>query len=83
MVKAHVENVTVPNGKKKRIVSLPVITYQDLVQSPIGINREVTPLSNIKITFPLNETGDYVLYIQGKEDYIVINVINKNGNSKN
>lgn len=83
LVKAHVENVTVPNGKKKRIVSLPVITYQDLVQSPIGINREVTPLSNIKITFPLNETGDYVLYIQGKEDYIVINVINKNGNSKN
>ena len=79
LVKAHIENVQIFKGRKKRIVSCPIITYQDLVQSPIGIDREVTPLGNIRVSFIVGEVGDYVLYIQGKEDYIVIHVIGKNG----
>lgn len=75
LVKAHVENVTVPNEKKKREVPWPVITYQDLVQSHVAINREITPLGNVKVTFEVKEVGDYVLYIQGKNEYLVINVI--------
>ena len=79
LVKAHIENVQIFKGRKKRIVSCPIITYQDLVQSPIGIDREVTPLGNIRVSFIVGEVGDYVLYIQGKEDYIVIHVIGKKG----
>ena len=75
LVKAHVESVTIPDEKKKREVPYPVITYQDLVQSPLPFIRETTPLGNIKITFDVKEVGDYVLYIQGKDSYIVINVI--------
>lgn len=80
LVKAHVENVTVPNEKKKREIPWPVITYQDLVQSHVAINREITPLGNVKVTFEVKEVGDYVLYIQGKNEYIVINVIEKQNN---
>lgn len=74
LVKAHIENVTIPNEKKKREVPYPVITYQDLVQSHVEIKREITPLGNLKVSFLVNEVGDYVLYIQGKKGYIVINV---------
>lgn len=74
LVKAHVENVTIPNEKKKREVPYPVITYQDLVQSHVEIKREITPLGNLKVSFAVDEVGDYVLYIKGKEGYIVINV---------
>lgn len=77
LVKAHTENVTWQNGKKKGEMPWPVITYQDLVQSHIEILRESTPLGNVKISFVVDETGDYVLYIQGKENFIVINVIAK------
>lgn len=80
LVKAHIENVTVPNTKKKREIPWPVITYQDLVQSQVAINKEVTPLGNVKVTFEVKEVGDYVLYIQGKNEYIVINVIEKQNN---
>lgn len=74
LVKAHIENVTIPNEKKKREVPYPVITYQDLVQSHVEIKREITPLGNLKVSFLVNEVGDYVLYIQGEKGYIVINV---------
>ena len=80
LVKAHIENVTVPNEKKKREIPWPVITYQDLVQSHVAINREITPLGNVKVTFEVKEVGDYVLYIQGKNEYIVINVVEKKNN---
>lgn len=80
LVKAHVENVTVPDERKKREIPWPVITYQDLVQSHVAISRETTPLGNIKISFVVEEVGDYVLYIQGKNEYIVINVIEKQNN---
>lgn len=80
LVKAHVENVTVQDERKKREIPWPVITYQDLVQSHVAISRETTPLGNIKISFVVEELGDYVLYIQGKNEYIVINVIEKQNN---
>ena len=66
--------------KKKKEIPWPVITYQDLVQSHVAINREITPLGNVKVTFEVKEVGDYVLYIQGKNEYIVINVIEKQNN---
>lgn len=71
LAKAHYENI----GTEKKPNYWPVITYQDLVQSHVAIDKEITPLGNTKISFVLNEIGDYVLYIQGKEGYIVINVI--------
>ncbi len=80
LVKAHTENLTRQNGRKKEQIPWPVITYQDLVQSHVAINREITPLGNVKITFEVKEVGDYVLYIQGKNEYIVINVVEKKNN---
>lgn len=77
LVKAHTENIIRQNGRKKEQVSWPVITYQDLVQSHVAITKEITPLGNVKVTFDVKEVGDYVLYIQGRNDYIVINVIEK------
>lgn len=78
LVKAHVENVAFANGKRKWEIPCPVITYQDLVQSHVEIKKEATPLGNLKVSFVIKEVGDYVLYMQGKEEYIVINVIEKN-----
>lgn len=80
LVKAHTVNMTFANGKKKEQRPWPVITYQDLVQSHVAISRETTPLGNVKITFVVGEVGDYVLYIQGRNEYIVINVIEKHNN---
>ena len=75
LVKAHNEEITIVKGKKKELVPWPVITYQDLVKSHVAISREVTPLGNVKVTFIVEEVGDYVLYIHGKNEYIVINVV--------
>lgn len=77
LVKAHDESITKQIGKKNVTLLAPVITYQDLFQSNLPFKREETPLGNIKISFKLEEEGDYVLYIQGIEGYIIINVINK------
>ncbi len=80
LVKAHTENITRQNGRKKEQIPWPVITYQDLAQSHVAITRETTPLGNIKVTFDVKEMGDYVLYIQGRNEYIVINVVEKKNN---
>lgn len=77
LVKAHIENVVMPNEKKNKEFPCPVITYQDLVKSHVAITRETTPLGNVKVSFVVEEVGDYVLYIQGKDEYIVINVIDR------
>ena len=77
LVKAHIGSVTCWNGKKKEQKPWPIITYQDLLQSRIAINREITPLGNLKLSFVVEEVGDDVLHIQGKKEYIVINVIEK------
>lgn len=78
LVRAHWENITQMEGKKRRTVSMPVVTFQDLFQSHLPLVREITPLGNIKISFELKEEGDYVLHIKGIEGYIIINVVNKN-----
>ncbi len=78
LVKAYMANIPQEKGKKKGQKPWPVITYQDLVQSHVAITRERTPLGNVKISFVVKEVGDYVLYIQGRKEYIVINVIEKN-----
>lgn len=78
LVKACFETFVEEKGKKKEEVVLPVITYQDLLQSKCVIKRETTPLGNVKVTFVVDEPGDYVVYIQGKNEYIVINVIDCN-----
>lgn len=80
LVKAHIENIIQQKGKKKVEMPWPVITYQDLVQSHVAITRETTTLGNVKITFVVDEVGDYVLYIQGRNEYIVINVIEEQNN---
>ena len=80
LVKAHIENIIQQKGKKKVEMPWPVITYQDLVQSHVAITRETTILGNVKITFVVDEVGDYVLYIQGRNEYIVINVIEEQNN---
>lgn len=77
LVKSHTEYIPSPNGKKKKKTPWPVITYQDLVQSQIEVSRVVTPLGNIKLSFVAEEPGDYVLYIQGMNEYIVVNVTDK------
>lgn len=77
LVKAHIENVVMPNEKKNKEFPCPVITYRDLVKSHVAITRETTPLGNVKVSFVVEEVGDYVLYIQGKDEYIVINVIDR------
>lgn len=77
LVKAHMESIPKKDGKKNERILWPVITYQDLVQSHVSVSRETTPLGNVKVSFPVNEVGDYVLYVQGRNEYIVINVIEK------
>lgn len=77
LVKAHMESIPKTDGKKNERILWPVITYQDLVQSHVSVSRETTPLGNVKVSFPVNEVGDYVLYVQGRNEYIVINVIEK------
>lgn len=77
LVKAHMESIPKKDGKKNERILWPVITYQDLVQSHVSVSRETTPLGNVKVSFPVNEVGDYVLYVQGRDEYIVINVVEK------
>lgn len=77
LVKAHMESIPKKDGKKNERISWPVITYRDLVQSHVAVSRKTTPLGNVKVSFSVNEVGDYVLYIQGKNEYIVINVIER------
>lgn len=74
LVKAHERPKDNNSNKKNNNAGRPAITYQDLLQSPITIKREITPLKNVKVTFEIAEAGDYVLYIQGYDKYIVIYV---------
>lgn len=71
LVKARMENFS---KKKRKPMYRPAVSFQDLVRSPLTFSREITPLGNVKIEFDVEETGDYVLYIQGVEGYIVLYV---------
>lgn len=75
LVKAYNVEVEDGTGKNKKKYTCPAISYQDLIKSYIPIKREITALGNIKFSFKVSEVGDYVLYIQGKEGYIIVNVI--------
>lgn len=63
-------------GKEKEVL-WPAFTYQDIVRSPLAYEREQTPLGNTRIRFQILQRGDYVVYIQGYEGYIVINVTDR------
>lgn len=63
-------------GKEKEVL-WPAFTYQDIVRSPLKYEREQTPLGNTRIRFVTMQKGDYVVYIQGYEGYIVINVADR------
>lgn len=63
-------------GKEKEVL-WPAFTYQDIVRSPLNYDREQTPLGNTRIRFVVKQRGDYVVYIQGYEGYIVINVADR------
>lgn len=63
-------------GKEKEVL-WPAFTYQDIVRSPLKYEREQTPLGNTRIRFVTMHKGDYVVYIQGYEGYIVINVADR------
>lgn len=69
-------------GKDKEVL-WPAFTYQDIVRSPLKYEREQTPLGNTRIRFITMQKGDYVVYIQGYEGYIVINVADRQQPSAN
>lgn len=75
LVKAHYEDVTPAKEKNKKQIMCPVITYQDLVQAHLPFTREKSPLGNVKVSFIVKQPGDFVLHIQGKEGYIIVNVL--------
>ena len=63
LVKAHIENITIQNGRKKEQIAWPVITYQDLVQSNIAVSSTVISQSKTS------------LYLHGAEYHILFALI--------
>lgn len=51
-----------------------VFTYQDLVEKALPVERTITPLGNIKVSFSLDNSGDYILSVQGQKGFIIIHV---------
>lgn len=72
LIKAYRKDIPLNGGKKT--VARDVFTYQDLVELALPIEREQTPLGNTKVTFTVEEYGDYILSIQGYQGFIVIHV---------
>lgn len=73
IAKAQLEEIETVNAKGKTIKEQKyAVTLIDLLQSKNIGAREVTPLGHVKFTFPITESGDYVMQIQGKDGYIVI-----------
>lgn len=75
IAKAQPRQIEIINekGKKEKKVAL-VATLFDLLQPKYNGDRQLTPLGHIKYTLPIKESGDYILQIQGKQGFIVINV---------
>lgn len=63
-------------GRKEKKEAL-VATLMDLLQPKYIGDRQITPLGHVKYTLPINESGDYILQIQGKQGFIIINVPKK------
>ena len=67
-------------GRKEKKEAL-VATLMDLLQPKYIGDRQITPLGHIKYTLPINESGDYILQIQGKQGFIIINVPKNKNNA--
>lgn len=74
MVKAYRKDLSILDKKVRTERFRDVFTYRDLVEKALPYGRSATPLGNTRIQFVVKEAGDYVISIQGKEGYIVINV---------
>lgn len=72
VIKAYRKDISGENDKKQLIRD--VFTYQDLVELALPVNRATTPLGNTKVTFRLENAGDYVLSVQGQKGFIIIHV---------
>lgn len=73
VAKAQQRGVEVINQKgKKTMTNKWVVTLYDLLQAKQTGIREVNSLGYIKYTFPITESGRYVINIEGKEGYIII-----------
>lgn len=78
IAKAKVKDFEVINEKGKKVKQKKaIVPIYDLLQSKETGVREITRLGHLKYTFPLTESGDYVIKIQGVEGYFVIFVYGK------
>ncbi len=72
VIKAYRKDISGENAKKQLVRD--VFTYQDLVELALPIVRTTTPLGNTKVSFKLENAGDYVLSVQGQKGFIIIHV---------
>lgn len=72
VIKAYRKNISNKNDKNELVRD--VFTYQDLVELALPLTRTITPLGNTKVSFRLEDVGDYVLSVQGKKGFIIIHV---------
>lgn len=72
LIKAYRKNIAGPKTTTK--VMRDVFTYRDFVENSLPVNRSITPNGNTKIEYPLEESGDYVISIQGQRGFIIIHV---------
>lgn len=72
VIKAYRKDISGENDKKQLVRD--VFTYQDLVELALPVTRTTTPLGNTKVSFKLENAGDYVLSVQGQKGFIIIHV---------
>lgn len=72
IVKAYKKNIAKDNSWRQ--IVRYVFTWQNLFESALPFNRELTPLGNTKVTYTPKEAGDYVIAVQGESGFIVIHV---------
>lgn len=72
VIKAYRKDISDENSKKQLVRD--VFTYQDLVELALPVIRTTTPLGNTKVSFTLENAGDYVLSVQGQKGFIIIHV---------
>jgi len=51
-----------------------VFTQADLKEISLPVNKEITVDGYIKLSFIPHEEGDYIIYVDGKDGYIIISV---------
>lgn len=72
VIKAYRKDISGENDKK--LLVRDVFTYQDLIELALPVTRTTTPLGNTKVSFKLENVGDYVLSVQGQKGFIIIHV---------